>query len=178
VAGSSQPSTWMSLLRQPSCTRKPSETSGIRDRIALARPWRYDAQSRWISRLFILPITSLFLALGCSDGAGADCHHSCPISTFALDVPADRVDDVASVTPTGPCASESVSGSALGVYFFRVTGDGVCQVTISFRSGAPDFVASVNVIPNAGPCCVGQPTAEKGSISVPELGSVDASPGN
>ena len=88
------------------------------------------------------------------------------------------MDDVASVTPTGPCASESVSGSALGVYFFSVTGDGVCQVTISFRSGAPDFVASVNVIPNAGPCCVGQPMAEKGSISVPELGSVDASSGN
>ena len=130
-----------------------------------------------ISGFFVQPIVSLFLALGCSGGAGTDCHHSCPISSFAVDVPTDRVDDVASVTPTGPCGPESVTGSASGVYFFSVTGDGVCQVTISFRSGAPDFVASVNVVPNAGPCCVGQPTADKGSISVPE-GSVDASSGN
>jgi hypothetical protein len=134
-------------------------------------------RSHWISGLLVLPIISLFLAPGCS-GAGVDCHHSCPISSFAVDVPSDRVDDVASVTPTGACRSESVTGSTPGVYFFSVTGDGVCQVTISFRSGAPDFVASVNVIPNAGPCCVGQPTAEKQSISVPGLGSVDASSGN
>jgi hypothetical protein len=131
-----------------------------------------------ISGLFVQPIVSLFLALGCSVGVGTDCHHSCPISSFAVEVPTDRVDDVASVTPIGPCGPESVTRAAPGVYFFGVTGDGVCQVTISFRNGAPDFVASVNVVPNAGPCCVGQPTVEKGSISVPEAGSVDASSGN
>jgi hypothetical protein len=130
----------------------------------------------WISGFVAL--VSLSLVLGCSNGVDADCHHSCPISGFAVEVPADRVDDVASVTPTGPCASESVTGSAPGVYFFTVTEDGVCQVIVSFRSGAPDFVASVNIIPNAGPCCVGQPTAQQGSFLVPELGSLDASVGN
>jgi hypothetical protein len=133
---------------------------------------------QWISGLFGLATGGLFLALGCGDGTGTDCHHSCPISSFVVEVPADRVDDVASVTPTGPCRSESVTGSAPGVYFVSVTGDGICQVAIAFRSGAPDFVASINIVPNAGPCCVGQPTAEKGSVSVPELGSTSASPGN
>jgi len=131
------------------------------------------------SLLVALSIASLFLAVGCSsDGAGADCHHSCPISGFAVDVPADRVDDVASITPGGPCNSESVTGSAPGVYFFSVTGDGVCQITASFRSGAPDFVTTVNIVPNAGPCCVGQPTAQRGNISVPELGSTGGSSGS
>lgn len=127
--------------------------------------------------LVVLPIASLFLAVACSDGAGADCHHSCPIGGFAVDVPADRVDDVASITPAGPCKSQSVTGSGRDVYFFNVTGDGVCQITVSFRSGAPDFIASIDIVPNAGPCCVGQPTPQKGSISVPELGSTGGSPG-
>ena len=128
----------------------------------------------WISKLAALAIASLFLAVGC----GPDCNHSCPISRFAVDVPADRVDDVASVIPTGPCGSESVTGSAPGIYFFTVTGNGVCQITVSFRSGAPDFVASVSIGPSAGPCCKGQSVAQTGTISVPELGSVDASSGN
>jgi hypothetical protein len=67
------------------------ETKGISDGIALARLWRYDAQSPRDLGLFVQPIVSLFLALGCSEGAGTDCHHSCPISSFAVDVPTDRV---------------------------------------------------------------------------------------
>ena len=69
----------------------------------------------WVSGLVALPIASLFLVGGCSNGD--DCHHSCPISSFAVDVPADRVYDVASITPTGPCASQFVTGFAPGVYF-------------------------------------------------------------
>lgn len=122
----------------------------------------------WVTGVVAFLIASLFFSVGC--GEDANCNHSCPISGFAVIVPADRVGDVASVTPTGPCMSYSVAGSQPGVYFFSVTGDGVCQITVSFRSGAADFVASVNIVPNAGPCCVGQPTAEKGTISVPELG--------
>ena len=130
----------------------------------------------WVTALVAFLIVSLFLVVGCSEGA--NCNHSCPISDFAVIVPTDRIDDVASITPTGPCTSESATGFAPGVYFFYVTGDGVCPITVSFRSGAPDFVASVSIVPNAGPCCVGQPTAEKGNISVPDLGSLDASSGN
>jgi hypothetical protein len=127
----------------------------------------------WLSAFVTL--ASLPLVVGCSNGVGADCHHSCPIDGFVVEVPADRVEDVSSVTPAGPCGPQSVEGSAPGYYFFSVTGDGVCQIVVSFRSGAPNFVASVNIVPNAGPCCVGQPTAQQGSISVPELGSLDAS---
>lgn len=132
---------------------------------------------RWIHALGALFVASLVITSGCSDSA-ADCHHSCPISTFVVDVPADRLDDVASVTAAGPCISQSVTGSAPGIYFFSATGDGVCHVTVSFHSGAPDFMGSVTIAPNAGPCCVGQPTAQSESISVPELGSADASSGN
>ncbi len=123
---------------------------------------------------FVMSIAFTVLAVGCGDGGGsADCHHSCPIDDFAVFVPADRVDDVASVTSEGPCTSESVTGSAPGIYFFSVTATGVCRVTIAFLSGAPDFVGSMSIVPNAGPCCVGQATAQSGSIAVPELGQAD-----
>jgi hypothetical protein len=129
------------------------------------------------STLFAVSIGAAAL-LAC--GWGAECPYSCPGSSgFVVIVPADRANDVASVTSTGPCSSYSVSGSAPGLYFFGVTDDGVCQVTVSFRSGAPNFVGSVNIAPNAGPCCVGQATVQGDeSIAVPELGPKDASSGN
>jgi hypothetical protein len=127
------------------------------------------------SALFAVSMGAAAL-LGCD--SGADCRHSCPISSFVVDVPADRVDDVASVTPAGPCVSESVTGAAPGLHFFSVRDDGVCQITVSFRSGAPDFVGSVSIAPYPGPCCVGQPMAQSQSIDVPEVGSVDGSSGN
>jgi hypothetical protein len=118
------------------------------------------------------------LSCGSSTVGSDDCHHSCPISSFAIDVPKSRVSDVAAVTPIGPCAPEQVVGSEAGVYFFRVTGTGVCHLTVSFQSGAPDFVTDVNITPNPGPCCVGQPTAETILIDVPDGGPVDAAMGN
>ncbi len=114
--------------------------------------------------------------LGCD--SGPDCRHSCPVSDFAVNVPGDRVGDVASVTSAGPCGSQTVTGAAPGLYFFSVTDVGVCQVTVSFRSGAPDFVGSVSIAPYPGPCCVGQATAQSPTIDVPEVASVDASSGN
>jgi len=115
------------------------------------------------------------LAVGCSN---EDCNHSCPINDFTVDVPKDRVSDVAAVTPTGPCEPEPVSGSPPGVYFFTVTGVGVCHLTVTFRSGAPDFVADVKSAPNSGPCCVGQPIAETNEVDIPENGSADAATDN
>jgi hypothetical protein len=110
---------------------------------------------------------------------GARCAHSCPVSTVAVNVPADRVSDVDSVTSAGPCQSaDSVDGFRPGLYFFSPTGDGVCQITVLFRSGAPNFVGSVGIAPNPGPCCVGQATFQNADINVPEVGSVDSSSGN
>jgi hypothetical protein len=125
------------------------------------------------SALFAVSMGAAVL-LGCH----SDCPFDCPISDFVVDVPADRVSDVASVTSAGPCVSESVTGAAQGLYFFSVRDDGVCQVTVSFRSGAPDFVGNVTIAPSPGPCCTGQPVAQSRDIFVPELGPVDASSGN
>jgi hypothetical protein len=105
-----------------------------------------------------------------------DCNHSCPIGSFAVTVPEDRLSDVASVEVTGPCTPQTVTGSVPQVFFFAVTGEGVCHVTVSFRSGAPDFVRDV---PLAKPkakegCCLNVPGAQ-GDVAVPEIGPMDAS---
>jgi hypothetical protein len=86
------------------------------------------------------------------------------------------VSDVAAVAPTGPCEPEQVYQA--GVYFFRVTGVGVCHLSVSFRSGAPDFVTEVKITPNPGPCCVGEPAAETSAVAVPESGPADAATDN
>jgi hypothetical protein len=110
-----------------------------------------------------------------------DCHHSCTVEMFAVDVPADRVADVASVSvsPEGPCRDGGfpITGAAPGIYYFSVTDVGVCRVTVSFSSGAPDFTASVLIVPNCGPCCLGRPIPQDPLIMVPELEPADASPG-
>lgn len=130
-----------------------------------------------------LAVSIASLVVGCA-GNGTDnsnnvqCPRTCPPSVFSADVPADRAADVASVTSAGPCASVSVAGAAPGFYFFRTTGEGLCQVTISFKSGAPAFVGSMNIVPSSGPCCLGEPTAVSAGISVPELGGLDGSTGN
>ena len=86
----------------------------------------------------------LLAALSCCAGvvschAGENCHHACPIGSFAVTVPEDRSSDVASIEVTGPCTPEKGIGNHPQVYFFTVTGEGVCQVTASFRSGARNF---------------------------------------
>jgi hypothetical protein len=161
----------------------PAEMRGVQNgAIALRRPQILGLVALWM--------VSLVLDVGCNDqgavtndGGGPrsqmiDCHGSCPGSFFDVVVPADREDDVASVISVGPCRWLSVTGAAPGVYVFSVTDDGVCKVTVSFRSGAPDFVGSVTVAPNAGPCCIGQPAAQIERIDVPDLGAADASSGN
>jgi hypothetical protein len=115
---------------------------------------------------------SLAIAAVCSSGCGDDCHHSCPIDIFSVDV--ENASDVAAVSATGPCAPQTVTGSQPGIYFFSPTGLGVCHLTVSFRSGAPDFVSDVKITPNPGPCCVNQAVAETSEVYVPDLGPIDA----
>jgi hypothetical protein len=115
------------------------------------------------------------------DAAGGtdDCHHSCPVSFFVVVLPKDRTSDVAAVTPTGPCASGGpVVGSQGGEYDVTASGVGVCHLTVSFLSGAPDFVTDVNLTQNPGPCCLNQPVPVPYAVDVPESGSADAAADN
>jgi hypothetical protein len=117
----------------------------------------------------------LWCACVASCRGGEDCNHSCPLGSFAVDVPEDRLNDVASVEGTGPCSPETASGGAPQVFFFGVTGEGVCQVTVSFRSGAPDFVKNVLLAKPKSGCCLNVAYAQDYDVSVPEIGPIDAS---
>jgi len=111
--------------------------------------------------------------ISCS--SGDDCNHSCPTGSFAVTVPEDRLSDVASVEGTGPCSPQTITGSPPQVFFFGVTGEGVCHITVSFRSGAPDFVSDVLLAkPKAG-CCLNGAYAQDSDVIVPEIGPIDAS---
>jgi hypothetical protein len=51
----------------------------------------------------------------------------------------------------------------------------VCHVTVSFASGAPEFVTDVPLVkPKAG-CCLTVAYAQVNDVIVPEIGPIDAS---
>jgi hypothetical protein len=79
------------------------------------------------------------------------------------------------VDVTGPCSSKPDNGSEPQVFFISVLEEGVCHVTVSFRSGAPDFVSDVQLAkPKGSGCCLTLAYAQD-DVIVPELGPMDAS---
>jgi len=120
---------------------------------------------------------------GGHDAAGAltsggqpvdDCQHSCPIGSFDVIVPKDRVSDVADVSVIGPCSpDDAVSGFPPGNYFFRVTDVGTCHVLVRWLTGAPSFVGEMPLVYPPGPCCTSVPMAMESTLQVPEPGPAD-----
>jgi hypothetical protein len=92
---------------------------------------------------------------------------------FTLVIPGDRLNDVASIVPIGPCEGPTKFSASdpAGQYIFRVRDVGICHVTVSFLSGAPDFVSDVQ-IGYLSMCCH-TPAAQTSVVYVPEIGSVD-----
>src|SRR5437899_12642507 len=122
------------------------------------------------SRVVLAAVSCGACVVSCS--IGEDCNHSCPIGSFAVTVPVDRLSDVASVEVTGPCSPDNtVSGFPPQVFFFRVSGEGVCQVTVSFRSGVPDLVKDVPLAKARGGGCRSVVYAQ-GDVSVAESAPV------
>lgn len=122
------------------------------------------------SRLLIAALAVGPLSCGGSSTAGGEvCAHFCARASFGVVVPEDRAGDVAAMTATGPCEPTRLLPSQPGVYSFDVEGAGVCRITVSFKSGAPDFVGNMKLLPNSGPCCPTVPSAETTFIAVPEL---------
>ena len=74
----------------------------------------------------------------------------------------------------GPCGPEMVTGSAPNIFFFYVDSEGICQITVSFRSGAPAFVSDVPLAKPKDGCCLSVAYAQ-GDVTVPELAEMDAS---
>jgi hypothetical protein len=86
---------------------------------------------------------------------------------LVVDIPQDHLKDVAAIAFTGPC--EQVQRGQ-----YRLTGAGVCRITVSFLSGAPDYVTDVKITSNPGPCCAGQLIADPSFVDVPESAPTDA----
>ena len=116
--------------------------------------------------------------LGCtylaSCGTGDDCQHSCPVGSFAVIVPEDRLSDVVSVEVSGPCSRQTFADPQK--FYFSVSDEGVCHVTVSFRS-SPDFVSHVQLAKSNTGCCSNVAHAA-GNVTVPENSTIDASVDN
>jgi hypothetical protein len=110
---------------------------------------------------------------------GAHCLTTCPVPFVTVMVPADRLNDVASIVGTAPCdhAAATLPGESPDLFFIPILGgEGTCHLTVSFSSGAPAFAADVKVA-FSNPCCPTQSTPQPGVIFVPEIGSVDGGTG-
>src|SRR5262245_3486804 len=94
--------------------------------------------------LLLCGATAGIVSCSSSDGDCGDALEESPTNVFKLTLPSDRVSDVASVTASGPCTLlNAAPGKAWfdpsgRTYWFYPSGEGVCRITVSFRSGAPD----------------------------------------
>jgi len=115
------------------------------------------------------------LTMGCSSsGGGTEC--SCEDPTVRIEVPADRAPSALGVTLSGRACPDVTAqctqavGSGCAEYTFQATGEGVCDVDITFGAGPADFDAQVSFV--SATCCPGfyvsPPSASP--IEVPSLG--------
>jgi len=115
---------------------------------------------------WILVLGALALAACSSDGnAPMECH--CPAGIFLVSVPADRMNDVDSVTATGACSHASPSGK--DGYSVSEDGVGTCHIAVTFKSGAPEFDADVQLARGTFECEASCPPVPSSPVVVPEL---------
>ena len=78
---------------------------------------------------------------------------------------------------TGTCDQGFFGGTAHGLppgqFGTVIHGEGTCHVTVSFVSGAPDFVSDVQTKFGC-PCCTSVAYPNPDFIDVPEIGAGDA----
>jgi hypothetical protein len=102
-------------------------------------------------RLYLCLVPLLALGACASETVFCDCGEY----GVGISVPADRFDDVANVTATGPgCASEVMTPQP-HVFWVRGRAVGTCHIEITFRSGAPTFTADAQVEAHQTGCCSG-----------------------
>jgi hypothetical protein len=115
-----------------------------------------------------IALASLLSLLGCqSDPVFCDCGEV----GLGISIPADRIDDVATVTASGPGCESAVMMPYPRVFWVAGRAAGTCHVEVTFRSGAPTFRADAELVPHSEGCCNGY-IGE--GIIVPDL---DAGPG-
>jgi hypothetical protein len=118
-------------------------------------------RARYAFWLFATLCASLCTACSNSDEAAA-CN--CPNDAFGVTVPADRAGDVKSVTATGVCLVSSFDSSNI---LIGVSGSGSCHITVTFKSGAPEFDANVQIEPATDACACRQ--VPSSPVVIPEL---------
>ena len=131
-----------------------------------------------LERVNIVVALAAGLAGACSSASADQCRHSCPLGYLDVPIPADRLSDLASIVGMGTCDQmfselSAAAGFPPGHYTTVVHGAGSCHVTVSFLSGAPDFVGDVQT-EFGSPCCTTVAYAQPSFLSVPEIGAGDA----
>lgn len=115
-------------------------------------------------------------------GSGAE---PCTSAAFTIEVPKHRAADVASVTQSGLGCDGNLapyceaSGLPCFTYGTRSTGAGqrgACTVTVTFKSGAPPFVATTTFAMQQGCTTGGMPTPDTAYVpaTIPTFDASDA----
>lgn len=116
----------------------------------------------------LLLAVSWAVSTSCTNGP-----EGCDSKIFEIEVPAQRAGDVAYLTQSGPGCGDGTPYCADGkspclVYATRHVGGwtflGDCRVTVTFKSGAPPFVATATFAP--------EPGCTRGSVSTPKFANV------
>ena len=107
-------------------------------------------------------------------GGGEPTVCNCPSGVFSISVPADRVNDVESVSATGACSHASSSNG--DEYYLSEDSVGTCHISVTFKSGAPEFEADVPLTRGTYECeavCAPTPSSP---VVVPEAGEDAGAP--
>jgi hypothetical protein len=100
----------------------------------------------------------------------------CTDPTVYIDVPAHRAADVVTVTLSGRACPTAVAqclqpvGPGCSQYSFQATGDGACDVDVTFSAGPADFNEELSFA-QVSTCCPGYYVQPAGAspIEVPDV---------
>lgn len=112
----------------------------------------------------------LLMIAACSSGS-TPMACRCPSGAFGVSVPADRIDDVGSVTATGACSNASFGS---GMIYVSEKSVGTCHIVVVFKSGAPEFDADVPLTQGTFECEASCSPMPSSPVAVPELNDAGA----
>jgi hypothetical protein len=123
---------------------------------------------------------------GCGSGGSDYCEprDTCTMNGISVEVPNALASDIEDVQAEGQCEFAAIANGAPPAFVvFDVTGEGVCYIDFSSKTGC-GFHAQVKITPLRSGCCAGTPEPENTMFVVPktwdggmtDTGTTDARP--